>query len=138
MVRQGRCDSMGRRLMSEARDPILTAAIERAVRETALKLWKRGQTVTDIVAKLAAVTDMPDISTSREAGIAARAARRDEMLAAVMRYEQAGRRDAVTRAARDFAVDKTDETEIESNAKSIRRWRSKLSGQCPSSAPKIV
>jgi hypothetical protein len=111
-------------------DPRL-AAIERAVMETALKLWARDDTVAEVVAKLTVVTEMPAIATPREAGIAARAARRNEMLAAVTKYEQAGRRDAVTRAARDFAVDKFDETEIESNAKSIRRWRAKVSGQCP-------
>jgi hypothetical protein len=118
-------------------DPRL-AAIERAVRETALKLWERDQTVTEIVAKLSVVVEMPSISTPREVGIAARASRRDNMLAAVTKYEQAGRRDAVTRAARDFAIDKSDETEVESNAKSIRRWRAKVSGQCPSGALKII
>jgi hypothetical protein len=41
------------------------AAIERAVRETALKLWARDQTVTEIVAKLTVVVDMPAM-TPRE------------------------------------------------------------------------
>jgi hypothetical protein len=108
-----------------APDPRL-AAIERAVRETALKLWARDQTVTEIVAKLTVVGEMPVI-TPREGVAAVRQARRDEMVAELIRREQEGRgRGAVMRIARDFAIDKFDDGEVNNLARNLRRWRERF------------
>lgn len=101
-------------------------AIERAVREAALKLWARDDTVAEVVAKLTVVTEMPSIATPRECAVAARQSRREKMLAALGRHEQDGRgRDAAMRVARDFAVDREDSVEVESLARQLRRWRQK-------------
>jgi hypothetical protein len=107
-------------------DPRL-AAIERAVRETALKLWAREQTVTEIVAKLTVVSEMPTEVTPREGIAALRRSRRDEMVADLVRHEREGRkRDAVMLVARDFAVDPLDDVEVDSLARKLRRWRVRI------------
>jgi hypothetical protein len=99
------------------------AAIERAVRETALKLWARDQTVSEIVAKLTVVGEMPVI-TPREGVAAVRRSRRDEIMAAVARREREGhRRGTVKWAARKFA---NDPGEVENLERSIRRWRERI------------
>jgi hypothetical protein len=118
-------------------DPRL-AAIERAVRETALKLWARNQTVTEIVEKLTVVGAMPADITLRESVAAVRQSRRKEMLAELERLEQEGRkRDAVMVVAGDFAADASDTVEVDSLARKLRRWRREKNGQCPFAIPKI-
>jgi hypothetical protein len=112
--------------MTDAVDPRL-AAIERAVRETALKLWARDQTVSEIVAKLTVVGAMPAI-TPREGVAAVRQARRNEMVAKLIRLEQEGRggRGAVMRIARAFAIDKFDDGEVNNLARNLHRWRERI------------
>jgi hypothetical protein len=106
-------------------DPRL-AAIERVVRETALKLWALDQTVTEIVAKLTVVGEMPVI-TPREGVAAVRQSRREKIMAALARREQEGRRrDAVNWAARKFANDPDDDGEVKNLERSIRRWRERI------------
>src|ERR1039457_5340419 len=78
------------KLMIDAVDPRL-AAIERVVRETALKLWARDQTVAEIVAKLTVVGAMPVDITPRDGAAAVRQSRRKAMLAELERIEQEGR-----------------------------------------------
>ena len=119
-------------------DPRL-AAIERAVRETALKLWARNQTVTEIVEKLTVVGAMPADITLRESVAAVRQSRRKAMLAELERIEQEGRGSAAAMlVARKFASDPLDPIEVESLATKLRRWRREKNGQCPVSVPETI
>ena len=106
-------------------DPRL-AAIKRAVMETALKLWARDQTVTEIVAKLTVVSEMPAI-TPREGVAAVRRSRREKMVGELIRREQEGpRRGAVMKVARNFASDRHDDDEVKNLARNLRRWRERI------------
>ena len=123
--------------MIDAVDPRL-AAIERVVRETALKLWARDQTVTEIVEKLTVVGAMPAI-TPREGVAAVRQSRREKIMAALARREQEGRRlGAVNWAARKFANDPDDDGEVENLERSIRRWRERIPDIVRLPSPKQV
>jgi hypothetical protein len=120
-----------------ARDPH-HAIIERAVRAAALALWAREQTVAEVTAALAAAvaSDAPADITPRERVAEARHARREKMVAEVIRLEREGRgRSAVMLVARKFAHDSLDAVELESLARALRRWRKKI-GQCPVACPK--
>jgi hypothetical protein len=118
-------------------DPRL-AAIESAVRETALKLWARDQTVAEIVEKLTVVGAMP-VDTPRDGAAAVRESRRKAMLAELERIEQEGRGSAAAMlVARKFASDPLDPIEVESLATKLRRWRREKNGQCPVSVPETI
>src|SRR5262249_8291462 len=107
-----------------ALDPRL-AAIERAIRETALKALERGDSVSEIVEKLKLVGEMGCV-TRRQAAAAEHELRREQMLAEVARHEREGRGwNAVTLVARKFAVDPDDEIEVQSLSRQLRRWRRK-------------
>jgi hypothetical protein len=124
--------------MNDAVDPRL-AAIERIVRETALKLWARDQTVTEIVEKLTVVGAMPADITPRDGVAAVRQSRRKAMLMELERLEQEGRGSAaVMLVARKFASDPLDPIEVESLARKLRRWRREKNGQCPVSVPETI
>jgi hypothetical protein len=111
--------------MNDAVDPRL-AAIERVVRETALKLWARDQTVSEIVEKLTVVGEMP-VMTPREGVAAVRRSRREEMIAELIRREREGpKRGAVLKVARDFASDRHDDDEVQTLARNLRRWRERI------------
>lgn len=118
-------------------DPRL-AAIKRAVMETALKLWARDQTVTEIVAKLTVVGEMPAI-TPREGVAAVRRSRREKMVAELIRHEQEGpRRGAVMKVARNFASDRHDDDEVKNLARNLRRWRERIPDIVRLPSPKQV
>ena len=118
-------------------DPRL-AAIERAVRETALKLWARDRTVTEIVAKLTVVSEMPAI-TPREGVAAVRRSRREKMVGELIRREQEGpRRGAVMKVARNFASDRHDDDEVKNLARNLRRWRERIPDIVRLPSPKQV
>jgi hypothetical protein len=109
-----------------ASDPRITA-IERAVRETALKLFARKLSVDDVVAKLNVVCEMP-IATAREAAAAERKILDDKMRAEMLRYERQGRGiNAATLVAQAFAVDRFDDVEVETIARKLREWRKRKS-----------
>jgi hypothetical protein len=118
-------------------DPRL-AAIKRAVMETALKLWARDQTVTEIVAKLTVVSEMPAI-TPREGVAAVRRSRREKMVGELIRREQEGpRRGAVMKVARNFASDRHDDDEVKNLARNLRRWRERIPDIVRLPSPKQV
>jgi hypothetical protein len=118
-------------------DPRL-AAIKRAVMETALKLWARDQTVTEIVAKLTVVSEMPAI-TPREGVAAVRRSRREKMVGELIRREQEGpRRGAVMKVARNFASDRHDDDEVQTLARNLRRWRERIPDIVRMPSPKQV
>lgn len=109
-------------------------AVERAVREAALALLARDQTVVEVVAALtkAVADDASAEMTPRESIAAARQSRQGKMVAELVRLEQEGRgRSAAMLVARRFANDPRDMVEVESLARKLRRWRSKNSGQRP-------
>jgi hypothetical protein len=123
--------------MTDAVDPRL-AAIERVVRETALKLWARDQTVTEIVAKLTVVSEMPAI-TPREGVAAVRRSRREKMVGELIRREQEGpKRGAVLKVARNFASDRHDDDEVQNLARNLRRWRKRIPDIVRMPSPKQV
>ena len=118
-------------------DPRL-AAIKRAVMETALKLWARDQTVTEIVAKLTVVSEMPAI-TPREGVAAVRRSRREKMVGELIRREQEGpKRGAVLKVARNFASDRHDDDEVQNLARNLRRWRKRIPDIVRMPSPKQV
>jgi hypothetical protein len=121
--------------MTDPRQPV----VENTIRAVALDLLARGQAVAEIVAALTTVADeMPADITPREREAAAYQSRREKMVAELIRHEQEGRvRDAVMLVARDFARDRRDVVEVETNARNLRRWRPKNSGHCPAAVLKI-
>jgi hypothetical protein len=111
--------------------------VERAVRSAALALLSRARSVAEVIATLASAVDAAASGavTPRERAATARKARRDEMVAETVRLEGAGRgRTAVMSVARKFARDPLDPVEVESLARSLRRWRKK-NGHCPVVGP---
>jgi hypothetical protein len=78
------------------------------------------------------VADAAGGLTQREAASAARHARMEEMLGHIARLEATGKgRSACSLVARVYARDPFDPVEVESLARSLRRWRSEKNGHCP-------
>ena len=112
------------------------AAIESAVRATALRLLARDQTVAQVVAALAVVAGEAPI-TPRESIAVVRQSRRERMVAELERLERQGRgRAAPMVVARDFASDARDPIEVASLARKLRRWRRKNSDTVRLPSPK--
>jgi len=110
------------------------AAVERAVKSAALALLARDQTIAEVVAALtdAVAAISPADATPREGVAAVRQSRTRAMLAELDCLIQRGRgRAAPMLVARKFAADPHDTVEVASLARKLRRWRSKINGQCP-------
>lgn len=117
----------------------MRAAIERAVRAAALKLYYGQATVAQVIETVASEINLPTDNSPRENAQAVRKRRRDEIMAEYYRLEPKIGMAAATRTAGKFVADPDDLVEIASLARSIRRWRDRdeILGQCPSTRPKI-
>ncbi|MGY8684563.1 hypothetical protein Q2941_43460 [Bradyrhizobium sp. UFLA05-153] len=104
----------------------LRAAIERAVRAAALKLYYGQATVAQVIATVASEINLPSDNSPRENAKAAQKSRRDEVMAEYRRLEEKlGRRWAVAPTATKFITDPEDVVELENLKRDIRRWRDK-------------
>jgi hypothetical protein len=107
-------------------DPRLDA-VEYAVKVKALAKLAREIGIAEALAVISAAKRGAETATPRESAAAARRSKRDEMVAELIRQEREGRRrGAVRRVARDFALDRRDPIEVETNSRNLRRWREKI------------
>ena len=116
-------------------------AVEYAVKVKTLAKLAREIGIAEAFAVISAakVGAEDETATPRESAAAARRSKRDEMVAELIRQEREGRRrGAVRRVARDFAIDRRDPIEVESNARNLRRWREKIPDSVRLSSPKSI
>jgi hypothetical protein len=117
------------------------AAVEYAVKVKALAQLAREIGIAEALAAISAAKGgaEDETATPRESAAAARSTKRDEMVAELIRQEKEGRRrGAVRRVARDFALDRRDPIEVESNARNLRRWRKRIPDIVRMPSPKQV
>jgi hypothetical protein len=110
------------------------STVKASLQSSALALVARQATVTKAVASAAAAMSVDGARgvTPREKKQIDALARRERMLAEMSRLEEEGRsREAPMLVARAFAVDRRDPIEVESLARSLRRWRKEKIGHCP-------
>jgi hypothetical protein len=116
------------------------ADVQYALKAKLLAQIAREIGIAEAVALIKAAKEVPEAEapTPRELAADDRRAKRDEMMAELIRQEKGGSgRGAVKRIARDYALDRRDPIEVETNARNLRRWRGKNCGQCPNPVPKI-
>jgi hypothetical protein len=110
------------------------ARIERILRDQALKLLERENTIAEVAAALAAAVagEAPADLTPRERKAKARRVLREKILAELGPLEAKGQgRAAPMLLAKKFARDPRDPVEVESLARNIRNWRREKFGNIP-------
>jgi hypothetical protein len=112
--------------------------VQYALKAKALAQLAREIGIAEAVAVIKAAKEVPEdeTATPRELAAELAGAKRDEMMAELIRQEKEGRRrGAVRRVARDYALDRHDPIEVETNERNLRRWRKKnlrtMSESCP-------
>jgi hypothetical protein len=115
--------------------------VQYALKAKALAQLAREIGIAEALAVIKAAKEVPDDETATPRELAAddRRAKRDEMMAELIRQEKEGRRrGAVKRIARDYALDRRDPIEVETNARNLRRWREKIADNVRIPFPKLI
>jgi hypothetical protein len=113
--------------------------VQYALKAKALAQLAREIGIAEALAVISAAKAENETATPRESAAAACRSKRDEMVAELIHQEREGhRRGAVRRVARDFALDRRDPIEVESNARNLRRWRKKIPDSVRLSSPKSI